>query len=517
VEAGLAFCRGVPPQAIYWFKHALVQEVAYSTLLRDKRRKLHARIVAVLEERFPEVNEQQPELLARHCAQAGLIKGAIAYWGRAGRQSLSRSVMVEAAAQLRKGLDLLPYLPEDCGRLGQELELQSALGAALVASVGNSAPETGQAYARARELCEQLGDTTALVPVLGGLATYYQTRGEFAALRETSDELLRVGEQQGDVASQLVGNRSMGLCSFHLGEFLSAREHFERVLRLYVPEAHHKLASIAAFDMRAVALTYISLELFILGRPEQASEWIDRALMWSRSLRNPHNLAFSLNYAALLHLLGGANASAEALLGELKLLAVEHGFPAWLSSANVMLGYVVAARGDTAAGLELASQGVADRAATGLKYHETYYRDLLAQSFERAGRTEEALELVTAALDTAQKTGEQWFEAELHRHRGEWLAACGRAEQAEIEACFHRAREVARQQRARMWELRAATSLAHFWWRYGKCAEARELLTPVYGWFEEGFDTLALQEAKALLDKMTTEGTSSAAYPTGSY
>jgi class 3 adenylate cyclase/predicted ATPase len=501
VEAGLAFCRGVPPQATYLFKHALVQEAAYSTLLRDKRQKLHAEVAAALEDRFPDVVEQQPEVLARHYALAGLTEEAVDCWGRAGRQSLSRSAVVEAAAQLRKGLELLRSMPPSLQRQRQELDLQSALGAALVASVGNPAQETGQAYGRARELCEQLGDIATLVPVLGGLATFHQTRAEYPALRGISQELLRVGEQQQHVASQLVGNRSMGLCLFHLGEFLAAREHFERVLTLYVPEAHHTLASVAAFDMRAVALSYIALELFILGYTEQADTWSKQALLWSRSLRHPHNLAFALNYAGFLEMLKGATSAAEALLGELRRLAEEHRFPMWRSSANIMLGYALAARGDTAEGLKLATQGVADRAASGSKYHETFYLNLIAQSFERAGRTEEALEANAGALAAAEETGERWFEAELHRNRGEGLAGCGQLEQA--EACFHRARSVAQQQKARMWELRAATNLARLWRKRDRCVEAYELLAPVYGWFGEGFDTLALREAKELLDQQT--------------
>ena len=191
VEAGLAFCRGLPPQASYLFKHALVQDAAYGTLLRTRRQELHGRIATVLEERFPEIVDQQPQLLAHHCAQAGWVEKAIAYWGRAGRQSLARSAMIESAAQVRKGLDLLARLPEDPGRWRQELELQRVLGAALIASKGNAAPETEQAYARARELCERLGDTAGLIPVLGALSTYHQVAGEYAAMRRISEDLLR--------------------------------------------------------------------------------------------------------------------------------------------------------------------------------------------------------------------------------------------------------------------------------------------------------------------------------------
>jgi predicted ATPase len=213
-------------------------------------------------------------------------------------------------------------------------------------------------------------------------------------------------------------------------------------------------------------------------------------------------LALSLTYAAVLHLLGRAEAAAEELLDELRSLSVEHRFPVWLASANIMLGYVLAARGNTTEGLALARQGMTDRAATGLRYHETYYLGLLAQSYERAGQTDEALALITKALETADRTGERWFEAELHRHRGEWLVACGHANEAEIEACFHRALAVTQGQRAKTWELSAATNLARLWYKQGKCTESCDLLAPIYGWFTEGFDMPDLKEAKALLDEL---------------
>src|SRR5262249_43184276 len=196
VRAELVFQRGAPPDAEYTFKHALVQDAAYGTLLRARRQELHGRIATALEDRFPETDDQQPELLAHHCAQAGWIEKAIAYWGRAGRQSLARSAMVESVAQVRKGLNLLAPLPDGPERWRQELDLQRVLGAALLASKGNAAPETGQAYGRARELCERLGDTAALIPVLGALTTYHQTEGEYAAMRRISTDLLRIGDQQ---------------------------------------------------------------------------------------------------------------------------------------------------------------------------------------------------------------------------------------------------------------------------------------------------------------------------------
>jgi predicted ATPase/class 3 adenylate cyclase len=498
VGAGLIFGSGVPPEATYLFKHALVQDASYRTLLRSRRRELHGRIVAVLEARYPAIVEQQPELIAHHSTQADLVEKAIAYWGQAGQKSLARSANTEAAAQLRKGLHLLSSLPEGNERWQQELRFQSTLGAALAASKGNAAPETGRSYARARELCEQLGETTALIPVLSGLSTYHQTRAEYPAMREVAEDLLHRGEEQSDTASSLVGHRSMGICMHQLGDFVAAQEHFEHVLRLYNPEQHQALASIAAYDMRAVALSYLGWDLFILGQPDQARALSEQALIWSRQLRHPHTIAFVLIYAAVLDLLRRDHGSAEARLQELTLFAAEHRFPVWLALARVMHGYVLAARGETAQGLALAREGWADGMATGSRWNQTFYLALLAAACERAGRADEAFELLGAALEAVDESGERWFQSELHRHKGEWLARHGKDDEA--EACFQRALAVARRQHARTWELQAASSLARFFYDRGQHAEASDLLASVLVTFTDGLEMPALHDAKALLD-----------------
>ena len=500
VGAGLVFARGVPPEATYLFKHALVQDASYGTRLHSRRREVHRRIVAVLEARYPAMVEQQPELLAHHCTQARLVEKAIAYWEQAGRKSLARSANTEAAVQLRKGLHEVSSLPASRQRWQQELGLQSTLGAALVASLGSAAPETGQSYARARELCEELGETKALIPVLSGLGTYHQTRAEYPLMREVAQKLLDRGEEQRDTASSLVGHRSMGICLHQLGEFAAAGEHFERVLRLYSAERHRALASIAAYDMRAVALSYLGWDLFILGQPDQARDLEDQALIWSRRLQHPHTIAFVLVYAALLNLLRCNHHNAEERLRELSLFATDHRFPVWLALADVMQGYVLAARGEAAEGLTLARKGWAAATATGLRWNRTFYLALLAATCERAGQTDEAFELLGAGLEAVEETGERWFEAELQRHRGEWLVKHG--EDSEAEACFRCALAVARRQHARLWELQAASSLARFLYDGGRGDEAGDLLTPVLANFAEGVQIPALHEARALLGRV---------------
>ena len=499
VGSELVFRRGAPPDATYSFKHALVQDAAYQSLLKSRRQQLHARIADVLEERFPELARTRPELLAHHSAEAGLVDQAVQYWEKAARQSAERSAMAEAVTQSRHGLDLLQRLPDDAARTRKELELQSTLAAALVATVGNAAVETGQAYARARTLCEQLGDTTTLVPVLSGLSTYHQTRSDFPALRQTALDLLRLGEQLADRASEVVGNRSMALCLYHLGELRSAREHCERVLSLYVPGPHHPLTSIAAFDMRAAALSYLSLSLLILGYPEQARQANEQALIWSRSLRHPHNLAFSLNYAAFFHLLGRAGPAAADVIDELSSLAAEQRFPVWRAGADIMRGSLLAARGEAAAGLSLARRGLAERQATGSSWHQTYFLGLLAGIAQAAGESAASLNLLKTALAMAEQD-----RRALVRGRAASAERPARAigDARAAEACFRRAIAVAQEQQARLWELRAATSLARLWAEQGKRAQARDLLAPIYGWFTEGFETADLKDAQALLDEL---------------
>jgi predicted ATPase len=255
--------------------------------------------------------------------------------------------------------------------------------------------------------------------------------------------------------------------------------------------------------MRAVAQTYLSWDLFILGCPGQAASQSEQAIAWSRSLHHPHTLAFSLNYAALVHQLARSERSHRAFLDELILVATEHRFPQWLACADVMRGYALGVRGETAEGLALIGKGLAEHSAMGASWNQPYYLALLALTNDRAGRTDEAIGLLDTAIEIVERTGERWFEAELRRLQGEWHVAHRQDVCVKAEASFRRAIDVAQNQQAKMWELRASTSLARLWRDQGKRTEARDLLAPIYGWFTEGFDTLDLKEAKALLEDLT--------------
>jgi predicted ATPase len=245
VEAGLLFRQAMPPSASYLFKHALVQDAAYGTLLREPRRTLHSRIAQAVESQFGELAENQPELLARHYTEAGLTEKAIRYWLIAGRKSAARSAMLEAVRHMHRGLELVPILPAGPSRLRYELEFQSALGGALIAAKGASAAETGEAYYRARHLCQELGDTELLISVLSGLSTYHIARNEFGPARDVAEHLLHIAQTRRDAEVQLVANRAMGACLCHLGEFTSSAAYLLRALSLYAPEKHRSIASVA--------------------------------------------------------------------------------------------------------------------------------------------------------------------------------------------------------------------------------------------------------------------------------
>jgi predicted ATPase/class 3 adenylate cyclase len=502
VRSGLVFSRGEPPQALYTFKHALVRDAAYDTLLRGPRQELHARITMVLEQRFPEDVEQQQEILAQHCTLAGLTERAIGYWSSAGRKSLTRSAMIEAAAQFQKGLELLPGLPDGPDRERRELELQSALGGALVAWKGPAAPEAGEAHVRARTLCEKLGDTGASAPVLMGQFAHDLMRGKLNSARRIAEDLLRLGQSRNDAIARLAGHQAMGSCLHETGEFTTAIGHHEWVLSLHDPEINRAIASVAAYDSQTIASSLLALDHFVIGNPGQASVRNEEAVSRSRTLNNFTSLCFALNISVRLNLLRRSEQAAFAALEELISVAAEHRFFYFQIMANILRGLLPSKTGSVVEGIAGARQSISAEAARGVKHNQAHHLGLFAQACERAGQSEEALATLARALEMADKTGERWFEPELHRLRGEWLIVHRSGEQAEAEACFERALAVARLQSAKMWELRAAVSFARLRRDQRRRAEACDLLAPVYEWFTEGFDTPDLKGAKALLDEL---------------
>jgi predicted ATPase len=503
LESELIFRRGIPPEATYSFKHVLVQDVAYGTLLKSRRQQLHARIARALEERFPETADTKPELLAHHCTQAGLTTKAVAYWRKAGQLATDRSAAAEAVAQLTQGVELLQQLPDDAERRWWELDLQVALGSAMIAAKGYAAPETAAAYARAYELCRGVGAVRRLFPVLFGRYVTHLLGGRLAVAREAAAESLRLSERQDDDAGTLASShRSVGTAAFALGDLSAARLHLERALVLYDPERHRPLAFVYAQDVRVAGLSWLALSLFVQGFPEQALRRSDEAIAAAPEFRHPATTAQSLLCACVLSELVRRRRQVQAHAEELVALATEHGLPFWLAMGTIMQGWALADAGEAEAGIAQLRRGLIAWEQTGAALIVPYYLGLLAKALAEAGRPGEGLGALAEALDRVATTGELWLKAELHRLRGELLLAPPTPDQPEAEACFRQALAVAREQDARMWELRAATSLAQLWRDEGRRAEAHDLLAPVYGWFTEGFDTADLKDAKALLDEL---------------
>jgi class 3 adenylate cyclase/predicted ATPase len=495
VASELVFQRGTPPDAVYSFKHALVQDAAHGSLLRSTRHQLHAQIADALETHFPELMDSQPELFAQHYAEAGLVEKSVAYWARAGRRSAARSAMVEAAAQLQKGLDQLALLPDAPERQRQELELRSGLGAALLVVRGFAAPETGDAYARARELWEQLGSPSEFLGVPFGQSVYHLYRGDLDLALHLDEDLLRLSSQHNDSAGLVLGHVSSGRDLFFVGRFTSSRSHLEEGLELYDPISHRSLGRQVGLHPSSA---FLGVVLFCLGYPDQALERSNAAIAEARRLAHPPSLAGNLATGIRLLLLTGDNAALNERVDQLVAVTTEQGFPHWRAMVTICRGWLKVENGEVAEGISLLRGGSAASRATGA--WRPHNIALLAAACEIAGQIEEGLTLLDDAMQIVERTGERWFAAELNRHKGELLLRQGQSEAA--EELYRKALSIAAEQQAKLWELRACVSLARLRRDQGCRAEARDLLGPIYGWFTEGFDTQDLKDAKALLDEL---------------
>jgi class 3 adenylate cyclase/predicted ATPase len=502
-EAELIFRQGTPPQATYSFKHALVRDVAYETLLKSKRQLLHGRIAGVLHERFPEVVEGKPDLMARHCAEAGLAKEAIQYLTRAGRQVLERSANAEAVGHLGKGLTLLETLPAGRERDRVELDVLVSLGPPLVATKGFTDGEVEKIYLRARELCERLENTTQLVPVLVGLANIHLLRAELRQARELGEECLMLAQRHDDPGIRMAAHRMLGSTLHFLGEFPQARAHLEQANALR--ERHRRRFDASLYlisGSRVYCRSIFARVLWTLGYPEQASRASDEALRLAEETSHSHTLAQALSLAAAFYLDRRDVQRTERLAREAVALATEHDFPYWRATGCLWWGWTLVQRRDMEKGLAQIQQSLAQFRARGDVQTIPHALTVLAGVYGQVGQPQKGLEALAEAVGVLERTNERRREAEIHRLRGELLLSLPGQHYDEAEACFERALGIADQQNARMWELRAATSLAQVWRDRGKHAEAHDLLAPVYGWFTEGFDTADLKDAKALLEAL---------------
>ena len=497
IAAELIFRRGTSPG--YIFKHALVQEAAYESLLKAKRRELHARVVEALEAQSAGTAPAEPELLAYHCAQAGLVEQAVDYRYRAGQAATARAANAEAAEQFSHGIELLASLPDSPERRRQELDLQTALGAAMIAAKGYAADETGRAFARARALCEQTGDVHRLMPVLNGQLLFHSQGGEPQPAHGIACEMLALAERHDDPVLLIPAHRAMSLVSEQLGRPAVARAHAEQVLTLFDPAQHRVLAPRYVFDQRTVALGYLAVALLTLGYPDQARHRTCEAVSEAGGLSHPASLAQALARSCVFHTLSrdavGLAETAEATIA----IAVEHDMLHFLGHGRFFRGFAWLELGNIGDGLAEIREGEASLSTSGLVLRAD---PGLAEIQEALATGRPSSDLAAEAMLRLAEAFGHSLRAERHRVAGERLLWSSEPDEGETESHFCRALEIAREQEAKMWELRAATSLARLWANQGERQKAHDLLGPMYGWFTEGFDIHDLKDAKALLDEL---------------
>ena len=516
--------------ARYSFLHALYQEVVYERVAVSRRSALHQRIGERLEIAYKERAREVAAELAVHFEQGRDYRKAVRYLEQAGGNAARRSAHQEAINHLTKGLELLKTLPDTVERTRQELSLQIALGAPLIVTRGYGASEVGQVYSRARELCRQLGELPQLFPALYGLAAFYVLRGELERAYELKEQLLRLAQNTTDSAFLVMAHRAVGSILLYLGEFAAAREHFEQGLAIYDPPQHRSLMFLYGIDPKVVCLFFLAQTLWYLGYPQQALQRIQEVLALAQELAHPYGWAGTLGCAALVHQHCGDTRTTQARAEAAIALSTEQGFALVLPMGCIYRGWALAEQGHLEEGMTEMSRGVALCRAMGTNNLMPYHLALLVEVYGKAGQIEDGLAVLAEALDIVNRTGERQREAELYRLKGtltlqsqtslrqvsdkskpsqnksavtnpQPLIPKPQAE-ADAEACFLKAIEIARKQQAKALELRATTSLARLWQQQGKKKQARQMLAEIYGWFTEGFDTMDLKHAKVLLDEL---------------
>jgi len=502
VAAEFLYQQGLPPQATYRFKHALIQDAAYQSLLRSTRQLHHQRIAQVLEGHFPETAETQPEILAHHYTQAGLTEQAVPYWQRAGQHASDRSAHLDAVSHFTTGIELLKTLPETPAHTQQASTLYIALGAALQITKGLAAPEVEHAYTQAHALCQQAGETPDLIPVLYGLWRFYAVRLQLHTARDLGETLLRLAQHAQCPALSVVAHHALGWTGFCCGALPAARQYLEDGITRYAPDQRTALVFRMGQDPGVACHALAALTLWLLGYPEQALTRLHGALALAHVLAHPYSLAFAQWLAAVVYQwrrdVPAVYEHAEAAVA----LSTEQGFPLWAAAGTSLRGWALALQRESQAGMAQVHQGIAAWRASGAAMLVPYLCTVEADVSDHLGRTEDGLQALTEAHTLVEQHEERWWEAEVYRLRGVLLLRQPETPPAEAEAWLQRALDVARRQEAKSLELRAAMSLGRLWQQQGKRAEAHELLAPIYGWFTEGFDTADLQEAKALLDAL---------------
>lgn len=496
------------PEVEYTFKHALTQEVAYHSLLSERRQDVHARTAQAIASLFHEqLNDRRLRELAYHSAQSGNMEKAVEYYQRAGELALKNSAYTEAIRDLNYALDLLPALPHTPDRPQQELTLLISLGSCLMATKGDAAPEVERVYTRARELARAIGDVPQKFSVLFGLWRFHIVRGEYAAAGEMTERLQRLSECMPGSNQFLPAQQALGLTAFRLGAFADARAHLERAVDIYDPSVHgpENAQGMMGQDPGVTSLAVLAWMLWHLGYPDQALQRSQEAIALAREISHPYSLGFALHFGTAVYRFRREGALAQTQAEGAVSLASEQGFPYFHAAGTYLRGWALAEQGHV-------EEGIAEMLEGQRIWQEFGIRQLgqvsllLAEAYGKLDRVEDGLTVLSQAEAEMAKSNEKWWQAELLRTRGELLLASKEGtdqDSQEITACFEGALQVAHSQQAKSLELRSAIRLAAFWQAHGKPDDAYRLLSNIYGWFTEGFDTPDLRAAKELLDALT--------------
>jgi predicted ATPase len=510
IAAGLLFRQGAPPHATYLFKHALVQDAAYGTLLREPRRALHARIAEALESQFTDITESQPELLARHCTEAGQIEKAVGLWGKAGQRSQQRSALIEAVEQFKRALDQIATLPSTPALRRMQIDLQVALISPLVHVKGWAAPESkavvegGASAARtSRSARRAPQDPLLLFSVLCGVfgATFNAFNGD--ACLDLAVQFLALAEKQKASFPLMLGYSFLGGTLLLRGDIAEGRAHLDRGIPPYDPAEHRLLAKRFGEAPRVNNLHFRSKALWLLGYPEAALADIDQALKDARESGHATSLLWALAGSFfIVDSYCGNYTTANARVDEYVALAHEKNAAFWKAWGMLGRGWLLGLTGRASDAVQTITAGITAWRSTGATFYLPSWLSNLAAAHAELGQLDEAWRCIGEAMSIIETAKERWFEPEVNRVAGEIALKSPESDAAKAQAYFEHALTVAREQQAKSWELRAAISMARLWREQGKRDEARELLAPVYGWFTEGFDTLDLKEAKRLLDEL---------------
>jgi len=497
--AELVFRAATPQGPIYSFKHALIQEIAHDSMLKADRAQLHATIAEVLMTEFPAIAATEPEVLARHYSIAGMFEPGIDCWRRAGARSAAASANVEAVNHFDNALRLVETLPDGATRDRLELELRVASGGPLLMTRGHSASDVGETYARAQELCDKVGDAPEIVPALFGLWRYYVGRGDCNVTRDLGRQILDIGEEAGDQAAIVLGHYGLGYALFCHGQLEAAGSQLEAGYRAYDRRLREDLSFRLGQDPGVACLAYLALALWVLGYPEQARTRMQEALVLADKLSHPFSQAYARSLACQVMQLRGEVDAVRTMSDHAIEIAREQGFGVWIASPTIFRGWARSRLCETDDGIKETMEATESIVAAGMSMRRPYYLALVAEGLMAAGRWDEAGATLEQAHLVATATDEGWSGAELSRLQGV-IASQNNDQTGEVY--FRRAVTLARESKAKSWELRAAVSLANLLLKEGKREEAASILRPVYDWFKEGHETSDLRGANALLEDL---------------